>query len=185
VGFMHSVTMGERYWSASDWYVPGTSVGPTTGFTYELADRLDIDERGMLFYLGCAPPKKLGAATLYLWAARDASGEPLQGGINYRLHVPPNVPARQFWAATVYDIETAAFFRNAPSIELNSYGQDIETNPDGSVDVYFGPAAPNGHGANWVYTAPGKPWISAFRIYGPTMQVFDKTWTLPDIEKIS
>jgi len=182
-GFSHAITVGQRYWPASGWYMPGTSLGPTTGFTYELADRLDVDERAMAFYLGCAPPRKLGAATFYLWAARDASGEPLQGGNTYRLRVPPNVPAKQFWAATVYDVDTAAFFHNAPTIEVNSYGQGLAKNPDGSVDVHFGPVAPNVADANWVYTAPGKSWISAFRFYGPGNRVFDKTWVLPDIEK--
>jgi hypothetical protein len=160
--------------------VPGGGVGPKTAFTFQTADRLDIDERGMLFFLGCAPPKKLGAASFYVFGMHDAQGEPLRGDRTYRLHVPANVPARQFWAVTVYDLATAAFIRDAPRVELNSY-QEIQKNADGSVDVFFGPSAPSGKGANWVYTATGKQWFTAFRFYGPEKALFEKTWKLPDI----
>lgn len=37
--------------------------------------------------------------------------------------------------------------------------------------------------SNWIYTAPGKPWFTFFRFYGPDKAVCDKTWQLPDIEK--
>ena len=52
------------------------------------------------------------------------------------------------------------------------------------MDVYFGPSALTGKETNWVYTAPGKRWISLFRLYGPEKALFDKTWVLPDIEKV-
>jgi hypothetical protein len=86
-------------------------------------------------------------------------------------------------SVTVYDLETAGFFRNAPKVELNSY-QQMAKNSDGSEDVFFGPAALEGKEANWVYTAPGKPWISLFRFYGPEKPLFEKTWKLPDIEEV-
>ncbi|HEX4862331.1 MAG TPA: DUF1254 domain-containing protein, partial [Rhizomicrobium sp.] len=101
------------WWPGSRWGM-SIEVGPKTSFTFSLPDRLDIDERANMFFLACAPPMKLGAATFYLGAFADAGGEVLDGGANYRLHVPPDVPARQYWAATVYDLETAAFIREAP-----------------------------------------------------------------------
>ncbi len=63
---------------------------------------------------------------------------------------------------------------------LTSYDQ-LDINPDGSADLYFGPAAPEGKQANWLQTAPGKGWFAYFRWYGPTQAFFDKTWQLPDI----
>ena len=61
----------------------------------------------------------------------------------------------------------------------------MHKNADGSVDVYFGPAAPAGKEANWIYTAPDKQWVALFRFYGPEKAVFDKSWQLPDIEKVN
>jgi hypothetical protein len=93
------------------------------------------------------------------------------------------VPVRQFWAVTVYDLETAGFVRQAPVVELNSYNRKMRHNPDGSVDIHFGPKASKGDEANWIATARGKPWFAIFRFYGPDKAVFDKTWKLPDITR--
>ncbi|MNN84422.1 hypothetical protein D3C81_2015820 [compost metagenome] len=92
------------------------------------------------------------------------------------------MPAAQYWSVTVYGTETMAFFPEAPKVTLDSY-QGLQKNPDGSVDVYFGPQAPAGKESNWVYTAPGKPWFTFFRFYSPQKPLFDKTWGLPNIEK--
>jgi hypothetical protein len=129
-----------------------------------------------------ALPKKLGAATFYLLGANDSAGQPLQGDRMYRLHVPANVPAKQYWAATVYDLDTACLIRGLSRPGLDSYDQSMKRNADGSVDLYFGPKAPPGQEANWVPTVPGKPWFSLFRFYGPEKPVFEKSWTLSDFE---
>ncbi|GAU86196.1 hypothetical protein BIWAKO_06144 [Bosea sp. BIWAKO-01] len=44
------------------------------------------------------------------------------------------------------------------------------------------PVSRQGRG-NWVKTIPGRGWFAYFRWYGPTENVFSKTWTLPDIER--
>jgi hypothetical protein len=177
-------TMGlPGFWPGVQWALPATHIGSETGHTFETADRLAVDERAQLFFLGCAPAKKPGAATMYLAAMKDATGTPLRGDDTYRLRVPPKVQAKQFWAVTVYDFETAGFVRDAPRVELNSYNEAMQKNADGSVDVFFGPAAPSGKDTNWIATAPGKPWLALFRFYGPDKPLFDKTWMLPDIEK--
>jgi hypothetical protein len=33
-------------------------------------------------------------------------------------------------------------------------------------------------------TLPGKGWFAYFRFYGPTEPFFDKSWALPDFEKV-
>jgi hypothetical protein len=47
--------------------------------------------------------------------------------------------------------------------------QSIKTisSPDGSVDIYFGPAAPAGKESNWVSTKAGGRFELIFRLYGP------------------
>ena len=57
-------------------------------------------------------------------------------------------------------------------------------NADGSVDLYFAPTAPNGFEHNWIPTTPGRSWFAWFRLYAPLEPFFDKTWPLPDIEKV-
>jgi hypothetical protein len=182
---INAVTVGESFWPDRNWIIPGGGIGPKTGFSFQTADRLEIDERGMIFFLGCAPPKQLGVATFYLFAMQDAKGEPLLGSRSYRLQIPSGVPVKQFWAVTVYDLETATFMRDSPRIELNSYDQKVQMNADGAVDVYFGPNAPAGKEANWIYTAPDRLWFSAFRFYGPEKVLFEKKWMLPDIVNVS
>jgi hypothetical protein len=58
-------------------------------------------------------------------------------------------------------------------------------NADGTVDLFFGPTAPDGKPkSNWIQTLPGKGWFSYFRLYGPTQAYFDRSWVLPDIERV-
>jgi len=182
---MEAMVRVTPHWPDAKWGLPEfIVVGAKTGFTYQTDNGLDVDARGAMFFNGCAPPKHLGAATFYLTGPRDAADAPLDGGKTYHLHVPPHVPAQQFWAVTVYDLETAAFIRESPRVELNSYDQNMKKKADGSVDVYFGPKAPAANAANWVYTSPGKLWFTFLRFYGPEKALFEKTWKLPDIEEI-
>lgn len=182
--FVQNALAIHGYWPDSHWGLPSIGSATATAFTFETGDRLDIDGRGTTFFLDCGPPKKLGAASFYLWATHDSSDEAFQGGDRYRLRVPPKVPVKQFWAVTVYDLETAGFIRESPRVELSSYDEHMKTNDDGSVDVYFGPNAPAEKESNWIFTAEGRPWFAAFRFYGPEKAVADKSWVLPDIEAI-
>jgi hypothetical protein len=183
-GFIQSTMALPGYWSGSQWAIPAPAIAAETGFTFDKDGRLDVDARAQVFFLGCAPAKRPGAATFYVAATKDRTGAPLDGDTTYRLHVPSRVPATQFWAVTVYDFETAAFVRDAPRVELNSYGVKMQKNADGSVEVFFGPAAPAGRKDNWIMTPHGKPWFALFRFYGPGMPLFEKTWKLPDIEPV-
>ena len=110
---------------------------------------------------------KLGAGSFYLNTYFDKSGGRLTGENTYRLHVPADVPASEFWALTVYDQETATFFLNSTHLTVDSLDKGVRKNGDGSVDIYVGPKPPAGMEANWIYTAPGKNWYPWFRFYGP------------------
>jgi hypothetical protein len=174
------------YWESAHWALPDLS-GVKSEFSYETAEMLDVDYRGMGGFFFWAPPKKSDASapTIYVNAVADSKGEPLIGDKTYRLRVPANVPVRQYWSATVYDWDTAAFIREAPVVSLDSYNQATIKNSDGSLDIYFSPQAPAGQENNWVATAKGGTWFIIFRLYGPDKPFFDKSWKLPDIEKVS
>jgi hypothetical protein len=86
---------------------------------------------------------------------------------------------------SVYDINTRTLFRNESlKAEVSSNSKGLQKNADGSVDVYFGPEAPKRKEGNWVQTVPGKFWFPYFRLYAPTQAYFDRSWPLPDIEKV-
>ena len=92
----------------------------------------------------------------------------------------------QFWSVTLYDLDTRCPIQNKEQIaDRDSRQPDLRTNPDGSVDLYFSPAAPAGFAENWIPTVPGQAWFAAFRLYAPTEAYFDKTWPLPDIEQVT
>ncbi len=104
------------------------------------------------------------------------------GDNNYTLRVPPTAPVEQFWAMTLYDVETRCFIDNQHEIAGRDSRMDLIKNDDGSVDLYFGPAAPEGKEKNWIPTVPGRGWFAYFRFYAPTKPYFDRSWQLPDIE---
>jgi hypothetical protein len=150
-----------------------------------------LGERAAWFYEAVAISKGMltetpGVGQRYIAAYKDGDGAWLTGGNTYKLHVPANPPAKQFWSVTAYDEDTRQMVINDQGRpDLSSRKEDLVKNGDGSVDVYFGPEAPEGKEANWVQTVPGEGWFAYFRFYGPTEPFFDKSWALPDFEKMS
>ena len=110
-------------------------------------------------------------------------GRWLDGAKTYRLHVPPSVPAKQWWSVALYDLETRCFMDTKyDKVELGSRS-DIAKNADGSVDFVFAPEPPKGSPeSNWIPTVPGRAWFTYFRLYAPLQPYFDASWKLPDIE---
>lgn len=126
-----------------------------------------------------------GVGSTYLGGYKDTDGEWLSGSDSYRLHVSPNVPMTQFWSITVYDQATRGLINNGTARADRSSRHDLIKNEDGSVDIYFGPdKAPSGQENNFVKTNAGDGFFVYFRLYGPTEPYFEKSWPLPDLEKI-
>ena len=152
--------------------------------SYADTDHYPLDARGTTYAMAFFCPKHSGVGSYYLMVTKDNEGRPLEGGRIYRLRVPPNVPVRQYWSATVYDRATHGLVRNMKRASRSSQSPGLELNGDGSVDIYFGPAAPANRESNWVPTSPLGEFEVLFRFYGPEKSLFEKkTWRLPDIEK--
>ncbi|VVE66509.1 signal peptide protein [Pandoraea captiosa] len=151
---------------------------------YGNPDEYPVDGRGVTYTLGFTGIKRLGTAQFYLMVAKDKNGKDFDGRSTYRLVVPPNAPVAQYWSATAYDRQTHALIRNMPKASVASTTTGIAKNADGSVDIYFGPKAPQGKQANWVPTDPHGKFELLFRLYEPQKPFFDKQWRLPDVEKI-
>ena len=144
-----------------------------------------IDARNNLYYMaaGNSPAmqeKNVGQGSQYLWTYRDTNGDYLDGAKNYRLHVPPNIPIKNFWSVVVYDALSRSELQNGQPLPSVSQYSNPAVNTDGSVDIAFGPQQPTGT-ENWIATVPGRGWFPIFRFYSPTDAYFDKTWKLQDI----
>jgi len=180
-----SATDMTPWWPDSQWGVPSPPITMPTEFKWQVANYFDVDSRAIALSQYFAPTAKLGTGSFYFGTFHDSKGNPLQGGSAYRLHVPANVPVREFWSVTVYSLETSSFFLNSTRLTLGSLDKDLRKNADGSVYIYFGPKPPAGQASNWLFTPAGQKWFPWFRVYGPEKAILDKSWKLPDIERVN
>jgi hypothetical protein len=177
---------GARLWEGKRWEI-SLFISDTD---QDLETHTQLDERASWFYeaIGVTDGmmgKTVGAGQVYLEAQKDSDDAWLDGGNDYRLTIPPNVPMKQFWSITVYDNDTRCFVRTGQLPDKSSR-MDVAVNDDGSVDLYFGPEPPADEAlvSNWIKTLPGQGWFTYFRLYAPTEAYFDRSWQLPDIERI-
>ena len=137
-------------------------------------------------YTGVTPAmafKMVGIGSQYVMATSDSEGRPLEGAKTYKIQLPPNIPAKDFWSFVVYDNQSRSMLQTDQQFpSIGSKNKDIVINADGSVDVWFGPTAPKGHKNNWVQTVPGRGWSVLLRLYGPEKSWFDKTWKPGEFE---
>jgi hypothetical protein len=163
---------------------------PFVGGSYEWLDNgaRNFDARTMFFYAATVDTPAMavampGIGSQYAAANYDSGGHPFDGAKTYRLHVPADVPAKDFWSVVLYDTQTRSMLQTDQPFPSLSSEKGLLKNADGSVDLYFGPIAPTGQESNWVQTIPGKSWLTIFRLYGPLGPWFDKSWKLNDIEE--
>ena len=152
-------------------------------------DFISLDARIWFFtnYYSLSPgmvSKIPGKGAMYMIAFVDGEGDPLSGGGKYRLRLPADVPAANFWSLTLYEAENGSGYANGqPFPSLGS--RDLpEQNADGSTDIFLGPRSPAGKERNWMATVPGKGYFAVLRLYGPTETAMDKSWKPGDIEKV-
>jgi len=152
---------------------------------------LNLDARSMYYYMatGSSPSwveKMIGQLSQYIFTEHDVTGQYLNGGKNYYMQLPPNIPAKKFWSLIVYDPQTRSMLQTDQQFpSISSLKEGIVVNPDSSVDIWFGPEPPEGKEANWIQTVPGKGWWLVLRIYGPLESWFDKTWKPGEIEPLN
>jgi hypothetical protein len=177
---------GTSYFDISRWVLPALPDYIKGSMSdYSDPDSYAIDSRGLVFTFAFFTPKHLGEGQYYLMTIKDKDGATFDGRSTYRLNVPANAPVRLYWSATIYDRATHALIRGMPRASRSSQNVGLQKDADGSVDVYFGPSAPAGEESNWVPTSPNGRFEVLFRFYGPEKALFDKTWKLPDIEKVA
>jgi len=157
---------------------------------FEKNGAYNLDARA-LFHFGyiCVSPAMAvtvaGKGSDYALIALDSQRRPLDGSKTYKLHLPPNPPVKDFWALTMYDTQTRSQLQTDQQFPtLGSQTKGVQTNADGSYDVYFSPKPPKGQESNWLQTIPGKSWWLALRMYGPLQPWIDQTWRPGEIELV-
>ncbi len=175
------------YSSKSAWFTP--FVGGSHEFLQNGARLLDARATFMYLAAGITPAmsaKIVGGGSQYAVATFDSKRNYLDGAKIYRLHLPPNIPVNNFWSLIPYDTQTRSVLQtDQRDTALSSEMGTVKANPDGSVDVYFGPKAPPGKESNWIQTVPGKGWFTILRLYGALEPWFDKTWRPGEIELVN
>jgi hypothetical protein len=149
-----------------------------------------LDARTLFFYAATVNTpamvlKMVGVGSQYAALTQDSDGNIFDGAKTYKLNIPANVPAKDFWSIVIYDPQTRSELQtSSPFPSKNSKSDNIIENADGSVDLYFGPKAPKGKEQNWIETVPQKSWFPILRLYGPLEPWFDKSWKPGEVELV-
>jgi hypothetical protein len=174
----------EPYWKGANWKI---ALGLDPSQRKENYDQ--FDERAEWFYEAVTTSAGMvtttpGLGSVYLASYADKDGDWLDGSKSYKLHVPANPPAAQFWSVAVYSWDTRTLIDNEQKRAAQLSRQDLIKNADGSFDLYYGPKPPKGKEKNWVQTIPGQGWWVYLRFYAPTKAYFDKSWSIGDFDKV-
>jgi hypothetical protein len=130
----------------------------------------NLDARSHFFYFATVNTpaivwKLIGKGSQYAIGYRDAEGDYLDGSKAYRMNLPADPPAEKFISVVVYDPQTRSQLQTSqPFPSKNNVRDEMITNDDGSIDLYFGPTSPEGQEANWIQTMPGKGWFCLLRL---------------------
>lgn len=151
---------------------------------------LDLDARVWFFtnYYSISPgmiSQIPGKGAKYFVGFTDSAADPLSGGARYRLELPRDIPAANFWSVTLYEAENASGLDNSQAFPSLGSRDNPNQNDDGSTTLYLGPELPAGKEANWLCTVPGRGFFAILRLYSPTQRAIDKSWKPGDIEKIN
>lgn len=178
----------EQYWEETFWgsfrFTP--EIMKTRG-SYKYENYMDYHARAKDYaYFAAALAKQFnpegGGATFYVMTATDKNSKAINGRNYYTLKVPANVPVADFWALTMYSTKYRSY-TDSEKFSLSSL-DNLQINADGTIDIYIGPMPPIGKESNWLCTVKDKGIFFIFRFYGPEKAIYEKTWELPDFEKI-
>lgn len=118
-------------------------------------------------------------------AARvDGDGATLDGRHRYRVRFPSQPPVESFWSIYVYDAQGFLIENPLGRCMLGSRSP-LEYGDDGSLTLAIQCDAPTDTPvSNWLPAPTVGPFVVGMRLYTPTAEVIDGTWTPPPIQRI-
>lgn len=132
-----------------------------------------------VFGLGANLPED----AIYLNATVDGLGQPLKGGLAYRMTFAAGElpPVKGFWSVTLYDRK--GYLVDHP---LNRYAikqtDPLVYNPDGSLTILIQPSDPGpGKRANWLPSPPDGNFVLSLRAYWPHERLLKQQWMPPAV----
>jgi hypothetical protein len=157
---------------------------------YNMPTFTDIDVRAQYFqYAYSSAPAMvvdmIGAGSKYPVTMRDADGNLLDGKNTYKLRMPPNIPARLYWAVTLYNTTDGTMPETEQLLPSRNQYDKVKTEEDGSIVLWFGPKKPKGvDDKNFIQSIPGRAQMIAVRLYGTGPEFYDQTWRPDDVIKV-
>ena len=151
---------------------------------------LDVLQRAQFFQFAYSSAPAMVMRTInkgskYPATFRDADGDILNGSNNYKLHLPAGIPAKLFWAVTLYNITDGTMPETSQRFPGVNGFDNLAKNTDGSIDLYFGPTKPkDAPESNWIQSIEGRDWLIGLRLYGSGTEFFDQTWKPGDVVKL-
>ena len=144
----------------------------------------EYDYRALISLVG------LGAnpvsVAVYPKATTDSEGNRLNGENKYVLHFEkdglPKIEKNGFWSITIYDSNTNFLIDNEIDRYCINDRSDVKFNEDGSLDIYIQAEKPDGDTSNWLPAYEGDFHL-ILRVYYPSEEVVNNTWSAPVINK--
>ena len=157
---------------------------------YDMPTFTDIDVRAQYFqYAYSSAPAMVvdmvNQGSKYPNTMRDADGNLLDGANTYKLRLPPNIPAKLYWAVTLYNAVDGTMPETPQLLPSRNQFDKVKTADDGSVELWFAPKKPESvDEKNWIQSIPGRAQLVAVRLYGTGMEFYDQTWRPDDLVKV-
>jgi hypothetical protein len=135
-------------------------------------------------------PANLQDDAVYPYTTVDGKGETLTGANKYTLTFAKGQtpPVNGFWSITMYEIDQGWWFVPNPLNKFTvSPRNNLKSNADGSVTLYFQNESPGRDKENNWLPAPKGEFIPMLRMYWPKEtppSVLDGSWVPPRIQKV-
>lgn len=130
--------------------------------------------------LGIAHP----ADAVFPLTAIDGDGQRLNGAHRYVLRFEPGglPPVNALWSLALYDMDQLPVPNPIDRYALGDR-DDLELNPDGSLEIVIQHDRPEGSHANWL-PAPDGDFNLMLHMYWPDQSMLDGSWKIPPVRRL-